>query len=96
MHDAIRLLGLEPATGPRRGYDARGPKFRYRIAGCTPSDPLLGAEVSRPENWDRILLVSMTAELEPLAIDELTVEGVRSTRSVARLRKIGRSRWRRE
>ena len=95
MHDAVRLLGLEPATDPESGYDARGPDIRYRIAGCTPADSLLPAGAFQSGHWDRGLLVSMTAGLEPLAIDELTSEAAQGTRSVAGLRAAGRRRWRR-
>ena len=38
VHDAVRLLGLVPATGAGSGYDARGSGFRYRIAGCGSAD----------------------------------------------------------
>ena len=100
VHDAVRLLGLEPATGPGRGYDARGPEFRYRIAGCASADSALAPGAFRSGHWDRGLLVSMTAELEPLAIHELTIEAAieagRSIRSVAGLRKNARTRWTRE
>ena len=95
VHDAVRLLGLEPATGPESAYDARGPDIRYRIAGCAPADSLLPAGAFRSGHWDRGLLVSMTTELEPLAIDELTSEAAQSTRSVAGLRAAGRRLWRR-
>ena len=95
LHDAVRLLGLVPATDPESGYDARGSEYRYRIAGCTPAESLVAAEAFRSGQWDRGLLVSMTAELEPLAIDELTFEAARATRSVVRLRANGRRRWER-
>ncbi len=95
VHDAVRLLGLVPATRPESGYDARGSGFRYRIAGCTSADSLVAAGAFRSGHWDRGLLVSMSAELEPLAIDELTFAAARATRSVARLRVSGRQRWRR-
>ena len=96
VHDAVRLLGLEPASDPESGYDARGPEHRYRIAGCSPADPLLAPGTFPPGKWDRGLLVTMTAEMEPLTIDELTVEAVRATRIVIRLRAAGRRLWRRE
>ena len=95
VHDAVRLLGLEPATGPESEYDARGPDIRYRIAGCTSADPLLPAGAFRSGHWDRGLLVSMTVELEPLAIDELTSEAAETNRSVTGLRATGRRLWRR-
>ena len=93
VHDAVRLLGLVPANGLESGYDARGSVFRYRIAGCTPADRSLAAGVLRSGGWDRLLLVSMSAELEPLAIDEVTFEAARSTRCVRQLRAGGRRRW---
>ena len=96
VHDAVRILHLEPATCPKSGYDARGSDIRYRIAGSTPADSLLAAGAFRLGQWDRGLLVSMTAEMEPLAIDELTIEAARASRSVAGLRAAGRRRWRRE
>ena len=96
VHDAVRLLDLEPAIGPESGYDARGPDHRYRIAGCALVDPLLEPGAFRPGQWDRGLLVSMTAEMEPLAIDELTLDVARSTRIVAELHSSGRRIWRRE
>ena len=95
VHDAVRLLDLVPATRPESGYDARGSGFRYRIAGCTSVDFLVAAGAFRSGHWDRGLLVFMSAELEPLAIDELNFEAVRATRSVARLRASGRRRWER-
>ena len=95
VHDAVRLLDLVPATGAESGYDARGSEFRYRIAGCGPTDIQVAAGVFRSGDWDRGLLVFMSAELEPLAIDELPFETARATRSVARLRASGRRRWRR-
>lgn len=95
VHDAVRLLGLEPATVSESEYDARGPDIRYRIAGCAPADSHLPAEAFRSGHWDRGLLVSMTAELEPLAIDELTSEAARATRSITGLRATGRRLWRR-
>ena len=93
VHDAVRLLGLVPAAGPVSGYDACGPEIRYRIAGCAPADSFLAAGAFRPGSWDRGLLVSMTPELEPLTIHELTFEAARETRSAARLRSAGRRRW---
>ncbi|MCY4452143.1 MAG: hypothetical protein OXC01_09345 [Immundisolibacterales bacterium] len=93
MHDAVRLLDLEPATGLESEYDARGPDIRYRIAGCAPVDSHLPAGAFRSGSWDRGLLVSMTAELEPLAIDELTSEAARTTRSVVGLQAAGRRLW---
>ena len=96
VHDAIRILGLEPATLPKSGYDARGSRIRYRIAGSTPADSLLTAGAFRLGQWDRGLLVSMTAEMDPLAIDELTIEAALASRSVSALRAAGRPLWRRE
>ena len=96
VHDAIRILELEPATHPKSGYDARGSDIRYRIAGCTPADSLVAAGAFRPGRWDRGLLVFMTAEMEPLAIDELTIEAALASRSVSVLGAIGRRRWRRK
>ena len=93
VHDAVRLLDLVPAARPESGYDARGSGFRYRIAGCASADSLVAAGAFRSGRWDRGLLVSMSAELEPLAIDELSFEAARATRSVARLRASGRRRW---
>ena len=93
VHDAVRLLGLVPATRPESGYDARGSGFRYRIAGCVPADSLVAAGAFRSGRWDRGLLVSLSAGLEPLAIDELSFEAARATRSVVRLRASGRRRW---
>ena len=93
VHDTVRLLGLVPAAGPASGYDARGFGFRYRIAGCALADSFVAAGAFRPGPWDRGLLVSMTPELEPLAIHELTFEAARATRSAARLRSAGRRRW---
>ena len=95
VHDAVRLLDLVPATCPESGYDARGSGIRYRIAGYTSADFLVEAEAFRSDRWDRGLLVFMSAELEPLAIDELTLQAARTTRSVARLRASGRRVWRR-
>ena len=95
VHDAVRLLGLVPATRAESGYDARGSGFRYRIAGCGPADPQVAAGAFRSGQWDRGLLVFMSTELEPLAIDELTFDEARATRSVDRLRASGRRRWRR-
>ena len=95
VHDAVRLLDLVPATRADSGYDARGSGFRYRIAGCGPGDLQVAAGAFRPGGWDRGLLVFLSAELEPLAIDELTFEAARADRSVARLRAHGRRRWRR-
>ena len=95
VHDAVRLLDLVPATRPESGYDARGSGFRYRIAGCIPADFLVAAGAFPSGRWDRGLLVFMSAELEPLAIDELSFEAARATRSVARLRVSGRRRWER-
>lgn len=93
VHDAVRLLGLVPAAEPESGYDAHDPEFRYRIAGCAPADSFVAAGAFRPGPWDRGLLVSMTPDLEPLTIHELTFEAARATRSAARLRSAGRSRW---
>ena len=93
VHDAVRLLDLEPAAHDGSGYDARGSGLRYRIAGCALTDPLVAAGAFRPGRWDRGLLVFMSAELEPLAIDELSGEAARATRSAARLRASGRRRW---
>ena len=93
VHDAVRRLDLVPATRPESGYDARGSGSRYRIAGCTASDLLVAAGAFRPGHWDRGLLVFMSTELEPLAIDELSFEAARATRSVVRLRASGRRRW---
>lgn len=93
VHDAVRLLGLVPAAEPASGYDARGSGIRYRIAGCAPAGSLLAAGAFRPGPWDRGLLVSMTPELEPLTIHELTFEAARETRSAARLRSSGLRRW---
>ena len=93
VHDAVRLLGLVPAAGPESGYDARGSGFRYRIAGCAPADSFVAAGAFRPGRWDRGLLVSMSPDLEPLTIHELTFEAARATRSAARLRTAGRNRW---
>ena len=95
VHDAVRLLGLDPATRVESGYDARGSGFRYRIAGCGPADSQVVAGAFRSANWDRGLLVFMSSELEPLAIDELTFDATRATRFVDRLRARGRRRWRR-
>ena len=95
VHDAVRLLGLDPATGVESGYDARGSGFRYRFAGCGPANSQVVAGAFRSGNWDRGLLVFMSSELEPLAIDELTFDAARATRSVDRLRARGRRRWRR-
>ena len=96
IHDAVRLLGLIPATHAESGYDARGSGFRYRIAGCGSADLQVVPGAFRSGEWDRGLLVVMSAELEPLAIDELTFEAARATRSLVRLRASGRRRWRRE
>lgn len=93
VHDAVRLLALVPARRPHSGYDAHAPGRRYRIAGGVPADSLVAVGAFRPGRWDRGLLVSMTAELEPLAIDELTFEAAQATRSAARLRSAGRRRW---
>ena len=93
VHDAVRRLGLVPATGFESGYDARDSGFRYRIAGCTSADLLLAPEAFRSGSWDRGLLVFMTLELEPLAIDELTLDDARAARSVSRVRERGRRRW---
>ena len=95
VHDAVRLLDLVPATRRESEYDARGSGFRYRIAGCTSADSLVSAGAFRSGHWDRGLLVFMSAELEPLAIDELRFEAAQATRSVVRLRAAGRRRWRR-
>ena len=96
VHDAVRLFGFDPATHPESGYDARGSGFRYRIAGCRSADLQVVTGAFRSGQWNRGLLVVMSAELEPLAIDELTFEAARATRSVVRLRASGRRRWRRE
>ena len=96
VHDAVRLLGLVPATRAESGYDARGSGLRYRIAGCGSADLQVVPGAFRSDRWNRGLLVVMSAELEPLAIDELTFEAARATRSVVRLRASGRRRWRRE
>ena len=93
VHDAVRLLDLAPAAHDESGYDARGSGLRYRIAGCAPADLLVAAGAFRPGRWDRGLLVFMSAELEPLAIDELGFDAARATRSAARLRAGGRRRW---
>jgi len=95
VQDAVRLLGLVPANGPESGYDARGSVFRYRIAGYSPADFSVAAGVLRSGRWDRLLLVSMSAELEPLTIDEVTREAARSARCVRQLRAGGRRRWER-
>ena len=96
VHDAIRILDLEPATLPKSGYDARGSDIRYRIAGSAPADSLLAAGAFRSGQWDRGLLVFMTAEMEPLAIDELTIEAALASRSVSVLRAAGCRLWSRE
>lgn len=93
VHDAVRLLDLDPATGVESGYDARGSEFRYRVAGCDPADSHVVTGAFRSGSWDRGLLVFMSSELEPLAIDELTFDATRATRSVDRLRARGRRRW---
>ena len=95
VHEAVRLLDLVPATGAESGYDARGSGSRYRIAGCGPADFQVAAGAFQSGRWDRGLLVSMSAELEALAIDELTPGTARATRSVVRLRANGLRRWRR-
>ena len=93
VHDAVRLLDLEPSTRIDSGYDARGSGFRYRIAGCGPADSRVSTGAFRSGNWERGLLVFMSSELEPLAIDELTFDATRATRCVDRLRANGRRRW---
>lgn len=95
VHDAVRLLGLAPAAHDESGYDARGSGVRYRVAGCASGDRLVPAGAFRPGGWDRGLLVFMSTELEPLAIDELSRAAARATRSAARLRASGRRRWER-
>lgn len=93
VHDAVRLLDLEPAAHDGSGYDARGSGLRYRIAGCASADSLVAAGAFRPGRWDRGLLVFTSPELEPLAIYELSREAARATRSAARLRASGRRCW---
>lgn len=94
VHDAVRLLGLEPAAESASGYDARGPEGRYRIAGCLAADVLVAPRAFPAGGWDRALLVSFGPELEPLAIHELTREAAAlAGRSAAALRAGGRRRW---
>lgn len=93
VHDAVRLLGLDPAAAPASGYDARAPEGRYRIAGCLAADALVAPRAFPPGEWDRALLVSFGPELEPLAIHELTREAALAGRSVPGLRAGGRRRW---
>lgn len=76
VHDAIRLLDLEPASGP--GYDAvgRGPRAgrRIQIKGRTIFDEgKAGQRVGQlrlDQDWDSVVLVLMDAELEPFEIYE--------------------------
>lgn len=96
VHDAVRLLGLVPAQDGASGYDARDPERRYRIEGCVPGEARLAPGAFCPGEWERGLLVSMTMELKPVAIDELSFAATRARRSVAWLRAAGERRWERK
>ena len=95
VHDAVRILGLVPASSGKSGYDAHRFGVRFRIAGCLATERRLAAGALRKGRWERALLVSMSAELEPLAIDELPSEAAHATRSIARLQAAGHRRWER-
>jgi len=82
VHDAIRLLDLEPTSGP--GYDAigRGTRAgqRIQIKGRTiRADGRSGQRIGQlrlDQEWDRVLLVLMDEELEPFEIHEASRDQV--------------------
>lgn len=75
--EAVRLLGLRPATVRQPGYDAEGPmrngrRVRFQIKGRCMIDKVkakarLGAiDLSKP--WDAVLLVLLDADFVTTAI----------------------------
>jgi hypothetical protein len=77
LHDAIRLLGLEPVAEGVGGYDATDPardgkkiqiKSRTIIDEGRTGQRIGQIKVEQP--WDSVLLVLMDADYEPFEIHE--------------------------
>lgn len=117
-YDAARLLSLELVDDPGIGYDAigTGPRKDLRIQikgrailGPGKSGQRIG-QLKSHRDWDRLVLVLMDENFEPIEIYEADREAVdeclennassRRTRrgalSVARIKIIGRLAWTRE
>lgn len=75
-HDAIRLLGLEPAPGPSLGYDAVGrgrwDGQRIQIKGRAIFDEEKAGQrigqLKAEQEWDSVMLVLLDANYEPFEI----------------------------
>lgn len=80
-HDAIRLLGLEPAPPDAVGCDALGKGardgLRYQIKSRAMFEGKTGQRIGHinlAQQWDRVLLVLFDAEFLPYEIHEATRE----------------------
>jgi hypothetical protein len=73
-HDAVRLLGLEPAGGSEVGWDAVAPEtgLRIQIKSRTIFDESKGGQrigqLKMGHPWDAVLLVLMDENYEPYEI----------------------------
>ena len=113
-HDACRLLNLNPVESADAGYDAvgTGPReaLRIQIKGRAifnegKSGQRIG-QLKLEQPWDRVVLVIMDAQFEPVEIYEASREEVeqaidqdsrrnkRGALSVARFRNISQLVWR--
>lgn len=75
-HDAVRLLGLQPAGSPEFGWDAVEPRSgrRVQIKSRTIFDETKGGErigqLKMNQEWDSVVLVLMDEDYEPYEIYE--------------------------
>jgi len=82
VHDAIRLLGLEPAPGDAGGYDAvRGESGqRLQIKGRVVFDDSRGGhrvgQLDPGRDWDGVLLVLMDRDYQTVEIWEAQREAL--------------------
>lgn len=77
LHDAIRLLRLEPLASPQGGYDATDPSRdhkRIQIKSRTIFDESKAGQrigqIKVDQEWDAVALVLMDEEYEPYEIYE--------------------------
>ncbi len=77
LHDAVRLLRLEPVEKPQGGYDATDPARdhkRIQIKSRTIFDESKAGQrigqIKVEQEWDSVVLVLMDEEYEPYEIYE--------------------------
>lgn len=77
LHDAIRLLSLEPAADAAGGYDAVDPardKKKIQVKSRTIFDDAKSGQrigqIRVEQSWDSVLLVLMDEDYEPYEIYE--------------------------